>query len=164
MVRYISWGINLCDAPETFVLIKTFSSEKKWGEHEPRFVEGEPSCLFHSAADGMDSLSAKEETYNPIIQLSSSRSEAPRHNYSHIFSFKSQPSRRELIWIICSNINQIPLSTLGILALPRHLRQIVNSYLNEGQLVPQTAHKGLKKKMVRFCKKSGFFLIFSLKE
>ena len=110
----------------------------------------------------MDSLSAKEETHNPITQPFSSRSKAPHHDYSHIFSFNSQPSRRELIWIICTNINQIPLSMLGILALPRHLRQIVNSYLNEGQLVPKTAHKGLKKKMVRFSKKSGFFffLIF----
>lgn len=109
----------------------------------------------------MDSLSAEEETHNPITQLSLSYSKAPHHNSSHISSFKSQPSRRELVWIICININQIPLSTLGILALPRHLRQVVNSYLNDGQLVPQTAYKGLKKENGQILQEVRlFFLIF----
>lgn len=72
-------------------------------------------------------------------------------------------SRSELIWIIWSSINHIPLNTPGIWPPFRCLRQIFSSYLNEDQLVPQMSHlvKGFfKKKVVRFFKKSGCFIWF----
>lgn len=122
-------------------------------------VEKEPSCSFRSSADGIDSPSTEEETWDPFTQPSLSHYTTPCHNYSLFFFF----SRSELIWIIWSSINHIPLNTPGIWPPFRCLRQIFSSYLNEDQLVPQMSHlvKGFfKKKVVRFFKKSGCFIWF----
>lgn len=82
---------------------------------------GTLSCSSHYATDGIDSLMAtKEETHIPIhpatvLSLHNSVSSLHIHFFSSSHP-KAQPSRRELIWIICKNINQIILNILGILA------------------------------------------------
>lgn len=110
---------KISEAPVTFVLIKISTLERNGKTNCQCLLQNNsvvPHVTWQMVPDGL--TAKKEETYITIYPSTV----ASLHNtmsqlHIHFFSSDptSQPSRSEMTWIICKNINQISLKILGTL-------------------------------------------------